>query len=303
VEVQENKVKTRTTTTSTRSQPAIGSSLAVKPNIPGKNKFLFEEDERQRLVAEAQKQLNKKAAEEIPDGAEELIGMQGLEFSDDEGSEGDSEELDVGDIEIHDSEELDVGDIEIHDVPMSTSEVLLYQVPRVEPEKVPKAGTLSLNFFDSVTQEINALPEVEEPEFIEVEMTLDTGATVHAADREDLPCHVIEESPGSRAGQQFQAAGGKLIPNEGQAIVEMLAPGTDSELVCSIQIAKVTRPLLSVTKMTESGKISVLCKKEEALVLDENNKVLARFTRKGGLYTAIMRVRNPRFQPFPRPGR
>ena len=85
--------------------------------------------------------------------------------------------------------------------------------------------------------------------------------------------------------------------------MEMLAPGMDSELVCSIQIAKVTRPLLSVTKMTESGKISVLCKKEEALVLDENNKVLARFTRKGGLYTAIMRVRNPRFQPFPRPGR
>ena len=134
-------------------------------------------------------------------------------------------------------------------------------------------------------------------------MTLDTGATVHAADRLDLPCHVIEESPGSRAGQQFQAAGGKLIANEGQAVVEMLAPGADGELVCSIQIAKVTRPLLSVTKMIESGKISVLCKRDEALVLDESNNVLARVTRKGGLYTASMRVRNPRFKPFVRPGR
>jgi hypothetical protein len=147
------------------------------------------------------------------------------------------------------------------------------------------------------------LPEVEEPEFSEVEMTLDTGATVHAADRMDLPCHVIEESPGSRAGQQSQAAGGKLIANEGRAVVEMLAPGADGELVCSIQIAKVTRPLLSVTKIAESGKISVLSKKDEALVLDEPNKVLARFTRKGGRYTAIMRVRNPRFQLFARPGR
>jgi len=160
---------------------------------------------------------------------------------------------------------------------------------------------LSLNFFDSVKEEINAL--AQEPEFIDVEMTLDTGATVHAADRVDLPYHLVEESPGSLAGQQLQAAGGKLIANEGQATVEMLAPGSDCELVCSLQIAKVTRPLLSVTKMTESGKISVLCKKDEALVLGENNKVLAKFTRRGGLYTAIMRVRNPRFQPFPRPGR
>jgi hypothetical protein len=171
-----------------------------------------------------------------------------------------------------------------------------------ESEKVPK-GVLSLNFFESVTQELNALPEMQEPEFIEVEMTLDTGATVHAADRVDLPCHVIEESPGSLAGQHFQAAGGKLIANEGQAVVEMLAPGMDCELVCTIQIAKVTRPLLSVTKMTESGKINVLCKKDVALVLDEKNNVLATFKKKGGLYTAIMRVRNPRFQPFARPGR
>ena len=153
------------------------------------------------------------------------------------------------------------------------------------------------------TPEVRGTRAVDEPEFLEVEMTLDTGATVHAADRVDLPCHVIGKSAGSRAGQQFQAAGGKLIPNEGQANVVMLAPDMDSELACNIQIAKVTRPLLSVTKMTESGKISVLCKKDEALVLDEKSKVLARFTRKGGLYTAIMRVRNPRFQPFPRPGR
>lgn len=144
---------------------------------------------------------------------------------------------------------------------------------------------------------------MQEPEFIEAEMALDIGATVHAADRVDLPCHVIEESPGSLAGQHFQAAGGKLIPNEGQAIVEMMAPGTESELVCSIQVAKVTRPLLSVTRMRESEKISVLCKIEVALVLDEENNILATFNRKGGLYTAIMKVRNPSFHAFARPGR
>ena len=66
------------------------------------------------------------------------------------------------------------------------------------------------------------------------------------------------------------------------------------------QVAKVTRPLLSVSRMTESGKITVLCKRDEALVLDENQMTLARFQRNGGLYTCMMKVRNPRFQPFTR---
>ena len=62
--------------------------------------------------------------------------------------------------------------------------------------------------------------------------------------------------------------------------------------------------MLSVTKMTESGKLTVLCKQEEALIMNEKQQVLARFAKKGGLYTCRMKVRNPKFrQPFARPGR
>ena len=159
----------------------------------------------------------------------------------------------------------------------------------------------TVNLFSSVEM-LNALPVVE-PEFLEIEMTLDTGASVHAMDKLDLPGFVIEESIGSKAGQKFQAAGGKLIDNEGQAKLVMLCPGVDRELTCNVQIAKVTRPLLSVTKMTESGKVTVLCKQDVAEVLDQNGKLLATFQKSGGLYVAMMRVRNPRFQPFPRPAR
>ena len=63
------------------------------------------------------------------------------------------------------------------------------------------------------------------------------------------------------------------------------------------------RPLLSVTKRTESGNLSVLCKKDVAMILDEKQKVLATFDRSGGVYVATMRVRNPRLLPFTRPGR
>jgi hypothetical protein len=142
----------------------------------------------------------------------------------------------------------------------------------------------------------------EEPEYIEVEMTLDTGATVHAADRVDFPgCHVLE-SPGSRAGQHFQTAAKKTIPNEGQANIALSTNGV--EMAMMVQIAKISRPLLSVTKMTESGDLTVLCKKDEALILDAKGKTVAAFPKRGGLYICMMKYKNPRYQSpedFPRP--
>ena len=156
-----------------------------------------------------------------------------------------------------------------------------------------------INLFSPV-EVLNALPSAPEPEFIEVEVTLDTGATVHAADRIDFPGHEVRESEGSRAGQRFQGASGKFINNEGEINVTMIAPGCVGELMSCFQVAKVTRPLLSVSRMTESGEITVLCKRDVALVLDKNQKTLAEFKRNGGLYTCMMQVRNPRFQPFTR---
>ena len=87
-------------------------------------------------------------------------------------------------------------------------------------------------------------------------------------------------------------------------MIQMLALGGEAgELHSCFQVAKVRRPLLSVTKMTASGGLNVLCKKDEALVMNKQQKVVARFVRTGGLYTAMMKVRNPRYQPFHRPAR
>ena len=118
---------------------------------------------------------------------------------------------------------------------------------------------------------------------------------MHSADRLDFPgCNVVE-SPGSKAGQHFQSACKKLIANEGQAHIEMVAPeGVDMAL--TVQIAKISRPLLSVTEMTESGNLKVVCMKDEALVLDKKDKTVAKFPRKGGLYVCLMKYRNPKFR-------
>ena len=77
----------------------------------------------------------------------------------------------------------------------------------------------------------------------------------------------------------------------------MIAPGgIECELGTTVQITKITRPLLSVTQMAKNGDITVVCKKDEAVILSADHQVLALFKRKGGLYVADMKVRNPKFK-------
>ena len=139
---------------------------------------------------------------------------------------------------------------------------------------------------------------LEELEFFITEMTLDTGATTHAADRIDFPGQTVQESAGSKAGQTFGCAGGKKLANEGEVHISMIAPGgIECELGTTVQITKITRPLLSVTQMIKNGDITVVCKKDEAVILSADHQVLALFKRKGGVYVADMKVRNPKFKP------
>jgi hypothetical protein len=183
------------------------------------------------------------------------------------------------------------------------------KVKDVEDEK-EKLGNVAegtfCNFYGLSEEEsgqLNTLPE--EPEYYEVETTLDTGASAHAADRVDFPGYTVEESPGSKAGQIFGCAGGKSLANEGQMTVEMVSPVEGTQIKLCTQVTKVTRPLLSVSKITEEGKLKVLCDQIKAVIIDLSGKVLATFPKKNGLYVCMMRVKNPRYKkkddvPFPR---
>ena len=80
--------------------------------------------------------------------------------------------------------------------------------------------------------------------------------------------------------------------------------GIECELEATIQITKITRPLLSVMQITKHGDITVVCKKDEAVILNAEHQVLAVFKRKAGVYVAAMKVRNPTFKlPFGGPVR
>ena len=62
----------------------------------------------------------------------------------------------------------------------------------------------------------------------------------------------------------------------------MTAPGGLADIAFQVcfQIAKVARRLISVTKTSENSDMNVLCKKEEALLLDKHKKTVATFARK-----------------------
>ena len=94
-----------------------------------------------------------------------------------------------------------------------------------------------------------------------------------------------------------------MIDNEGQALLTMVPQHEDTPNAVRInmQVAKVTRPLISVPKLTEGDKLKVTCMEKEAHVLTAQNKLVARFKKKQGLYVCTMKIKNPRWTPFAGP--
>ena len=133
------------------------------------------------------------------------------------------------------------------------------------------------------------------------EVILDCGASGHVAARESILGYMVQASPGSRAGRCYIGASDHGAPNEGQADVATPMPsegGKVSTVRSTIQVANVTRPLLSVGRIYASGK-SVVYKRDCALVLGNANKVVGWFEQKNWLYVATMHVKNPGAPAFP----
>ena len=84
----------------------------------------------------------------------------------------------------------------------------------------------------------------------------------------------------------------------------MLVPpdaDTRGPLSIAMQVAKVTRPFISVPKLTEGDKLQVICKETEALVQTPQGQLVARFNTRGGLYVCLMRTKHFTWTPFTRP--
>ena len=127
---------------------------------------------------------------------------------------------------------------------------------------------------------------------VEFEVALDSGSIVHICSEEDAPGYILQESAGSKRGQTFVVGDGGVMANLGEMELN-LSEQTGNEFTSTFQIAKVTRPLMTVGKICDEG-YEVVFDKNVAKVVAEDGEVVCQFNRQDhGLYTAKLRLKAP----------
>ena len=61
---------------------------------------------------------------------------------------------------------------------------------------------------------------VQEPEYHDIQIVLDSGAADHVVNSKDFPGYKHIPGAGSKAGACFIAANGDIIPNKGEVTLE-----------------------------------------------------------------------------------
>ena len=115
-----------------------------------------------------------------------------------------------------------------------------------------------------------------------VELLVDSGAVDNVGDPRTFPAYKLRESDGSRNGLQYFAANNGKIKNEGELNLSCRSSeGMPFKL--KMQGAGVSRPILSVIRLTESCK-DVIFKKNGGIIRDTQTGVTTTFRRKHGIY-------------------
>ncbi len=148
-----------------------------------------------------------------------------------------------------------------------------------------------------------ALYSIDEPEFLIIEIALDSGAGDHVISRMDLPGAAVRDSRGSRSGQHFLAAGGHRLRNQGEMALTLVDERTSAVVDSVFQVADVTRPLWSVGKVCDKGYKVLFDALKAEVFKNLGDAPLCTFERKGGLYIGRLKVTNPRHEGFARQGR
>ena len=90
-----------------------------------------------------------------------------------------------------------------------------------------------------------------------VRVTFDSGAAESVTPSSAFPGFEVKESRGSKMGQNYQAAGGKEIPNEGQVAIQGQTDEYQDRNVV-FQVCPVTKPLFAAAQAAKAGFQTVL---------------------------------------------
>ena len=135
---------------------------------------------------------------------------------------------------------------------------------------------------------INGLDE-KEPEWEELDMAVDSGATEHVGNEEMLKNIKLEEGEAYKKGVQYEVASGTLIPNLGE---KKFVAVTDNGLMrkMKIQICDVNKALMSVKRIARAGN-RVVFDDEYSYIEDKATGEHIPLKEEGGMYMLKLWVR------------
>ena len=148
--------------------------------------------------------------------------------------------------------------------------------------------------------DIGEVMNIDEWRDVDVDVILDSGCCMHVLPGDCIPGYHVEASPGSKRGANFVVGNGEMVPNEGQAHLNLEASTGDggSQLVQStFQVAELTKPLMSVSQICAKGHKCVF-EGDHATVIADDCTTLCKFQRQNGLYVTTMKLKAP--SPFGR---
>ena len=122
-----------------------------------------------------------------------------------------------------------------------------------------------------------------EGEFIEVELTADTGACDTVIPKMMCPGIPIVASQQSILGLAYEVANGASIPNLGERRCEIWTEGASKVRSITIQVADVHKGLLSLSRCADMGFESRFGRRFGCLI-DSGSREVISLTRKGNLY-------------------
>ena len=137
--------------------------------------------------------------------------------------------------------------------------------------------------------EINHLKQG--PRWVKLETVVDSGAAESVAPVGMAPWVPRQESEGSKRGPTYLSASGDKLPNMGEKKFDMVTP-EGHWAQATFQVAEVTRPLCSVSKMCDKGN-RVVFELGGGYVEHLKSGMRTKFTRQNNVYVMDMYVQDP----------
>jgi hypothetical protein len=172
----------------------------------------------------------------------------------------------------------------------------------IQPGEDDTAAGIALPMWsEDLMDDGTAMPMQSTWSDIEIDVILDSGCSDHVMNVElDAPGYQIRPSAASRKGVGFIVGNGERVANEGESVVNLSATderGKPMNFSSIFQSAKVTKPLMSVSKICSNG---YRCNftDQQAVIQDKQGRQVCTFQKNNGLYTSRLKLKAP--SPFGR---